>query len=155
MITVRSAAAADVQQIGAVFDAAVAEEWKYLRELARHPMFPPEEWDRLWLSTRRRMRFWRRLMNRMPSSVSQPFTSRNVKRTCYLFTPITAVGAWGGRCWPLHTTRCGLQTVAKCFSIPMNRTKESWRFTKRLDISATAQSPNRIFEASTCASPGW
>lgn len=38
---------ADAQQIGAVFDAAVAEGWKYLGDLARLPMFPPEEWDKV------------------------------------------------------------------------------------------------------------
>jgi ribosomal protein S18 acetylase RimI-like enzyme len=47
MITVRRAVAADAQKIGAVFDAAVANGWKYLGELARKPMFPPEEWDKL------------------------------------------------------------------------------------------------------------
>ena len=45
MITIRAATAADAQQIGEVFDAAVAEGWKYLGDLARQPMFPPEEWD--------------------------------------------------------------------------------------------------------------
>jgi hypothetical protein len=33
MITVRRAVAADAQKIGAVFDAAVADRWKYLGEL--------------------------------------------------------------------------------------------------------------------------
>ncbi|MBV8730271.1 MAG: GNAT family N-acetyltransferase [Acidobacteriia bacterium] len=47
MITIRSATAADAQKIGAVFDAAVAEGWKYLGELARHPTFPPEESDKV------------------------------------------------------------------------------------------------------------
>ena len=47
MITIRVATAADAQQIGAVFDAAVAEEWKYLGELACRPMFAREEWDKL------------------------------------------------------------------------------------------------------------
>ena len=47
MITVRRAVAADAQKIGAVFDAAVADGWKYLGELARKPIFPPEEWDQL------------------------------------------------------------------------------------------------------------
>jgi ribosomal protein S18 acetylase RimI-like enzyme len=45
MITIRQAVAADAQKIGAVFDAAVSGGWKYLGELAREPMFPPEEWD--------------------------------------------------------------------------------------------------------------
>lgn len=47
MIRIRAATAADAQKIGAVFDAAVGEGWKYLGELARGPMFPPEEWDKL------------------------------------------------------------------------------------------------------------
>lgn len=47
VIKIRSATAADAQKIGAVFDAAVSEGWKYLGELARHPMFLPEEWDKL------------------------------------------------------------------------------------------------------------
>lgn len=46
MISIRRAVAADAQAIGAVFDAAVCEGWTYLGELARQPMFPPEEWDR-------------------------------------------------------------------------------------------------------------
>ena len=45
MITIRRAEADDAQKIGAVFDAAVREGWKYLGELAARPMFPPEEWD--------------------------------------------------------------------------------------------------------------
>ena len=47
MITLRPAEAADAQHIGAVFDAAVSAGWTYLGELARTPMFPPEEWDTL------------------------------------------------------------------------------------------------------------
>ena len=47
MIRIRSATAADAQKIGSVFDAAVAEGWKYLGELARGPLFPPAEWDKL------------------------------------------------------------------------------------------------------------
>jgi GNAT superfamily N-acetyltransferase len=46
MISIRKAVAADAQAIGAVFDAAVREGWTYLGEMAREPMFPPEEWDR-------------------------------------------------------------------------------------------------------------
>ena len=30
-----------------MFDAAVRDGWTYLGELAREPMFPPEEWDKL------------------------------------------------------------------------------------------------------------
>ncbi len=33
----------------AVFDAAVRQAWTYLGELARNPMFPPEEWDKVVL----------------------------------------------------------------------------------------------------------
>jgi ribosomal protein S18 acetylase RimI-like enzyme len=47
MITIRRAVADDAQDIGAVFDAAVREGWKYLGELAARPMFPPNEWDSL------------------------------------------------------------------------------------------------------------
>jgi hypothetical protein len=47
MISIRKADAADAQAIGAVFDAAVREGWTYLGELARQPIFPPEEWDRV------------------------------------------------------------------------------------------------------------
>jgi ribosomal protein S18 acetylase RimI-like enzyme len=47
MTTIRRAAAVDAQKIGAIFDAAVSAGWKYLGELARKPMFPPEEWDKL------------------------------------------------------------------------------------------------------------
>jgi ribosomal protein S18 acetylase RimI-like enzyme len=45
MLTIRRAEATDARAIGAVFDAAVREGWKYLGELAARPMFPPEEWD--------------------------------------------------------------------------------------------------------------
>lgn len=45
MLTIRRAEPADAQHIGAVFDAAVREGWKYMGELAERPMFPPEEWD--------------------------------------------------------------------------------------------------------------
>jgi ribosomal protein S18 acetylase RimI-like enzyme len=47
MVSIRSAVADDAQMIGAVFDAAVREGWTYLGELAREPMFPPDEWDKL------------------------------------------------------------------------------------------------------------
>jgi ribosomal protein S18 acetylase RimI-like enzyme len=47
MTSIRRAVAADAQKIGAVFDAAVREGWTYLGELARNPMFPPDEWDQL------------------------------------------------------------------------------------------------------------
>src|SRR3954466_10399525 len=45
-LTIRPATAADAQAIGAVFDTAVQAGWSYLGELARTPMFEPEEWDR-------------------------------------------------------------------------------------------------------------
>ncbi len=47
MVSIRRAAPGDAQQIGAVFDAAVREGWTYLGQLAREPMFPPDEWDKL------------------------------------------------------------------------------------------------------------
>jgi ribosomal protein S18 acetylase RimI-like enzyme len=47
MIEIRRAVQGDAQQIGAVFDAAVREAWTYLGDLAREPMFPPEEWDKV------------------------------------------------------------------------------------------------------------
>jgi ribosomal protein S18 acetylase RimI-like enzyme len=46
-ITIRQAVASDASKIGDVFDAAVRDGWTYLGELARTPMFPPEEWDQL------------------------------------------------------------------------------------------------------------
>lgn len=46
-ISIRRAVAADAHKIGAVFNAAVFEGWKYLGELACKPMFPPEEWDKV------------------------------------------------------------------------------------------------------------
>ena len=46
-ISIRGAVAGDAQKIGAVFDAAVREQWTYLGELVRQPMFPLEEWDKL------------------------------------------------------------------------------------------------------------
>ena len=45
MLTIRRAKPEDAQAIGAVFDAAVREGWKYLGELVAQPMFPPQEWD--------------------------------------------------------------------------------------------------------------
>ena len=47
MASIRRAVAGDAQKIGAVFDAAVRGGWMYLGELAREPMFPPDEWDKL------------------------------------------------------------------------------------------------------------
>jgi GNAT superfamily N-acetyltransferase len=47
MTSIRHAVAGDAQKIGAVFDAAVRHGWTYLGELAREPMFPPDEWDTL------------------------------------------------------------------------------------------------------------
>ena len=47
MTSIRPAVASDAQKIGAVFDAAVREGWTYLGDLAREPMFPPAEWDKL------------------------------------------------------------------------------------------------------------
>jgi ribosomal protein S18 acetylase RimI-like enzyme len=47
MITIRHARAKDAHGIGAVFDAAVREGWKFMGKLASRPMFPPEEWDTL------------------------------------------------------------------------------------------------------------
>jgi GNAT superfamily N-acetyltransferase len=44
---VYGAVAGDGQKIGAVFDAAIREGWTYLGELAREPVFPPDEWDKL------------------------------------------------------------------------------------------------------------
>jgi ribosomal protein S18 acetylase RimI-like enzyme len=44
--SIRRAVPGDAQMIGAVFDAAVREAWTYLGDLARNPMFPPEEWDK-------------------------------------------------------------------------------------------------------------
>jgi len=44
---VRAATAEDAQAIGAVFDAAVREGWRYLGKLVDEPMFSPEDWDQL------------------------------------------------------------------------------------------------------------
>lgn len=46
-VQVRRATADDAQAIGAVFDAAVRAGWTYLGELAKEPMFAPEDWDQL------------------------------------------------------------------------------------------------------------
>lgn len=46
-IKIRRATAGDAQALGAVFDAAVRAGWTYLGELARQPMFAPQDWDRL------------------------------------------------------------------------------------------------------------
>jgi ribosomal protein S18 acetylase RimI-like enzyme len=47
MVNVRAATAADAQAIGAVFDAAVRDGWRYLGELVDEPMFSPADWDQL------------------------------------------------------------------------------------------------------------
>jgi hypothetical protein len=49
MAFIRRTVSGDAQKIGSVFDAAVRQAWTYLRELARNPMFPPEEWDKVVL----------------------------------------------------------------------------------------------------------
>jgi hypothetical protein len=46
-INLRRATADDAQAIGAVFDASVRAGWSYLGEIARRPMFSPDDWDRL------------------------------------------------------------------------------------------------------------
>ena len=46
MISIRRAVASDTQKIAAIFDAAV-QEWTFLGERARQPMFAPDEWDKL------------------------------------------------------------------------------------------------------------
>ena len=46
-MSIRPDTANDAQKIGRVFDAAVHEAWTYLGALAREPMFPPDEWDKL------------------------------------------------------------------------------------------------------------
>jgi ribosomal protein S18 acetylase RimI-like enzyme len=47
MASIRRAIADDAQKIGAVFDAAVRDGWTYLGEVAREPMFSPDQWDKL------------------------------------------------------------------------------------------------------------
>ena len=47
MISIRRAEAGDAQNIGLVFNAAVHDGWRYLGELSRKPMFPPDEWNKL------------------------------------------------------------------------------------------------------------
>jgi ribosomal protein S18 acetylase RimI-like enzyme len=47
MVSIRHAVAGDAQKIGTVFNAAVRKGWTYLGEIAREPMFPPDEWDKL------------------------------------------------------------------------------------------------------------
>jgi ribosomal protein S18 acetylase RimI-like enzyme len=49
MVFIRRTVPGDAQKIGSVFDAAVRQAWTYLGELARNPMFPPEEWDKVVL----------------------------------------------------------------------------------------------------------
>ncbi len=46
-ISLRRATPSDAQAIGAVFDASVRVGWSYLGELARQPMFSPDDWDKL------------------------------------------------------------------------------------------------------------
>jgi GNAT superfamily N-acetyltransferase len=46
-ITLRRAVAGDAQPIGALFDAAVRDGWKFLGEVAQRPMFTPQQWDDL------------------------------------------------------------------------------------------------------------
>ena len=47
MTSIRPAVAGDAEDIGAVFNAAVRDGWTYLGALAREPMFPPDEWNKL------------------------------------------------------------------------------------------------------------
>jgi hypothetical protein len=47
MVSLRRAVPGDAQKIGAVFDAAVREAWVHPGPLAREPMVPPEEWDKV------------------------------------------------------------------------------------------------------------
>jgi ribosomal protein S18 acetylase RimI-like enzyme len=46
-ISLRDATAADAQAIGAVFDASVRVGWSFLGDVARQPLFSPDDWDKL------------------------------------------------------------------------------------------------------------
>ena len=46
-VNVRAARPGDAQPIGAVFDAAVREAWRYLGKLVDEPLFSPADWDQL------------------------------------------------------------------------------------------------------------
>jgi hypothetical protein len=82
MISIRPAVANDAQSIGAVFDAAVRDGWTYLGELARKPMFPPEDWDKLVIEP----------AAPRPVLASRPDTSRTRQRRAVRATELPSSG---------------------------------------------------------------
>src|SRR5436309_3636933 len=46
-VNVRAARPGDAQPIGAVFEAAIREAWRYLGKLVDEPLFSPADWDQL------------------------------------------------------------------------------------------------------------
>lgn len=145
---------ADAQQIGAVFDAAVAEGWKYLGDLARLPMFPPEEWDKVVAEAA----VWV-----VPCSLQtcECICCSCIRSTLHappnaLLVAVSEMEEIAGftAVHPLRTKFYGLPAAERRFCTRTNRTKGRSLFMKQPDIAATARFANRIFEASTCGSPG-
>jgi len=155
MLTIRSAAAGDAQAIGAVFDAAVREGWKYLGELAARPMFPPEEWDAEVAK--------HAPPNAMLVAVDDTgrvigFAAVHPAEGEMFFCsciPIMPALALAGHCLKPRTTSCDRPVVEKPFSTRTSRTSARLLSTRQRDIGATARYASPNFAAFTSASRGW
>jgi hypothetical protein len=152
MASIRRAVPGDAQKIGSVFDAAVREGWTYLGRLAREPMFPPDQWDKLVIEHEPPTYCWSPSMNQATSSASPPSIRAKARCSCCSFTQSKLAGAWAEHCSMLRMKRCEAQAAAKRFSTRTKKTKERSLYTRPPGIGATAPCVNRTFAVFTCAS---
>ena len=154
MASIRRAVPGDAQKIGAVFDAAVRQAWTYLGELARNPMFPPEEWDKEVLE--------HAPPNVLLVAIDEPgdvvgFTAVHPQE-CEMF--LLFVHPEHARCGVgralLDAAHEALRAAGcrEAFLYSMKKTKERSLFTRPQGIDVMAPCANRIFAAFTCASHG-
>jgi GNAT superfamily N-acetyltransferase len=154
MISIRRADADDAQSIGLVFNAAVHDGWKYLGELSRRPMFPPDEWDKLVVE--------QAPPNALLVAVDEPgtvagFTAVRVQEgeMFLLFVHPEFAGRGVGRTLLDAAHDCVPPAAERCFSTRTNKTKERLPSTRPPDTAATARCANRIFAAFAYASRAW
>ena len=154
MASIRRAVADDAQKIGVVFNAAVREGWTYLGELARAPMFPPDEWDKL-------------VIEHAPPNVLlvaiddegglAGFTTVHPSEgeMYLLFVHPEHAGRGVGRALLNGRMKsCEPRAAAKRSSTRTNKTKERCTFMRPPGTGATASCANRTFAVFICASRG-
>jgi hypothetical protein len=155
MAFIRRVVPGDAQKIGAVFDAVVREGWTYLGELAREPMFPPDEWDKVVIE--------HEPPNVLLVAIDEPGNivgflpsiHGKARCSCCSFIQSTLAAAWAAHCSMLRMKRCEPQAAAKRFSTRTKITKERSPYTRPPGIDATAPCVNRTFAVYTCASHEW